>query len=70
MEQSTYNKSLIEWANDHYWDSLEKDKDLILKHLRNFGKSIQADQVDAEDLCDCDCKWSAGPIENNLCDGI
>ena len=50
-----HNKLLIEWANNHYWDSLEKDKDLILKHLRNFGKSIQADQVDAEDLCDCDC---------------
>lgn len=31
-----YNKRLIKWVKDHYWDSLEKDKDLILRHLKTF----------------------------------
>lgn len=31
-----YNKKLIAWVKRHYWDSLEKDKDLILLHLRTF----------------------------------
>ena len=29
-------KELIDWAEDHYWNSLEKDKDLIIKHLQSF----------------------------------
>lgn len=36
MDQSTYDKMLIKWAKNHYWDSLEKDKDLILRHFRTF----------------------------------
>ncbi len=35
--QDDYDKSLIKWAKNHYWDSLEKDKDLILRHLRTFA---------------------------------
>ena len=29
--------NLIRWAKRHYWDSLEKDKDLIIRHLRTFS---------------------------------
>lgn len=36
MKQSHYDRLLIKWAKDHYWDSLEKDRDLILRHLRTF----------------------------------
>ena len=32
-----YNKKLVKWAKNHYWDSLEKDKYLILKHLLSFN---------------------------------
>jgi len=32
-EQNKYNRKLIKWVKNHYWDSLEKDKDLILRHL-------------------------------------
>jgi len=32
----SYNKKLIKWVKVHNWNSLEKDKDLILRHLRNF----------------------------------
>lgn len=36
MERKDYDKQLIKWVKNHYWDSLEKDKDLILRHLRTF----------------------------------
>ena len=26
-------EQVLDWAKDHYWDSLEKEKDIILKHL-------------------------------------
>jgi len=29
---------LEKWAHDHYWDSLEDEKDLILAHLRQAFK--------------------------------
>ena len=35
-EHSKYDKELIKWVKRHNWDSLEKDKDLILRHLRTF----------------------------------
>ena len=28
--------NLLKWAENHYWDSFEKDKDLIIKHLKNY----------------------------------
>jgi len=36
MDKDKYDKQLINWAKDHYWDSLEKDRKLILGHLRTF----------------------------------
>ncbi len=27
------NQRFVSWATNHYWDSLEKDKDLIVKHI-------------------------------------
>ena len=27
-------EDVIKWAENHYWDSLEKDKDLIVKHIK------------------------------------
>lgn len=35
-----YNRNLIKWVKNHYWDSLEKDKDLILRHLRTFAGEL------------------------------
>jgi len=29
--------NLITWAKKHYWDSLEKDKDIIIRHLRTYS---------------------------------
>ena len=36
MERKDFAKQLIDWANDHYWDSLEKDKIIIMQHLLEF----------------------------------
>ena len=36
MNKESYDRMLIKWVKGHYWDSLEKDKDLILLHLRTF----------------------------------
>ena len=46
MEQSDYDKRLVKWVKNHYWDSLEKEKDLILRHLRTFvgNEAIYASQ--------------------------
>ena len=35
--QDDYNENLIRWVKVHHWDSLEKDKALILRHLRTFA---------------------------------
>ncbi len=40
MKRSVYDKQLMKWAKDHYWDSFEKDKHLILRHLRTFVRSF------------------------------
>ena len=41
-----YAHELVKWVKGHYWDSLEKDKDMILRHLRTFvgDEAIQAPQ--------------------------
>jgi len=39
-QRAEYDKKLIKWVNNHYWDSLEKDKHLILRHLRTFTGDI------------------------------
>ena len=38
--QDDYDNLLIKWVKRHYWDSLEKDKDLILQHLKTFAGDI------------------------------
>jgi hypothetical protein len=43
-----YNKELIKWVKSHYWDSLEKDKHLILRHLRTFVGDIKESNEDEE----------------------
>ena len=51
MKRSVYDKQLIKWVKNHYWDSLEKDKDLILRHLRTFtgDEAIYASQPSVQD---------------------
>jgi phage shock protein A len=29
----------VEWAKDHYWDSVEKDRDIIIKHIKDNWQS-------------------------------
>ena len=48
MNRDDYDKQLIQWVKKHHWDSLEKDKDLLLRHLRTFVGEIQAPPV-----CEC-----------------
>ena len=36
MDIKQYNRKLIKWVKNHYWDSLETEKDLILRHFRTF----------------------------------
>jgi len=43
MDREKYNRQLIRWVKNHYWDSLEKDKDLILRHLRTFAGDVVFD---------------------------
>ena len=53
MKQEDYDKLLIKWVKNHYWDSLEKDKDLILRHLRTFtgDTAQQAVEANTENRC-------------------
>jgi len=44
MTRDDYDKQLIKWVKNHYWDSLEKDKDLILRHLRTFAGDVDMTQ--------------------------
>jgi len=37
MKKSDYDRHLIRWIKNHYWDSLEKDKDLLLRHMKTFA---------------------------------
>ena len=41
-EASTPQQSehpFVKWAKNHYWDNLEKDRDLIVKHIEDNFKS-------------------------------
>jgi len=49
MKEIDYNKKLIKWVKAHYWDSLEKDKDLILRHLRTFAGDGVVYNTDAKE---------------------
>lgn len=33
----SFEKKLLKWVKTHHWDSLERDKDLILRHMRTFA---------------------------------
>jgi len=37
MKREEYDRQLIKWVKDHYWDSLNKDKALILRHMRTWA---------------------------------
>ena len=50
MKRDDYDKQLIRWVKNHYWDSLEKDKDLILRHMRTFAGSQTVDSRAVEAL--------------------
>lgn len=45
MTQSEYDKKLLKWAKSHYWNSLEKDKALIIRHLRTFIGDINENDI-------------------------
>lgn len=34
--ETLQKKKFIDLVEDHYWDSLEKDKDLIIKHIKEI----------------------------------
>jgi len=57
MKRDDYDKQLIQWVKKHYWDSLEKDKDLILRHLRTFVGDINTSQpaVQSDGIKQCEC---------------
>ena len=48
MSRSIYDKQLVRWVKSHYWDSLEKDKDIILRHIRTFaGGNVEQETAEA-----------------------
>lgn len=55
MDKEKYDRELIKWVKNHYWDSLEKDKDLILRHLRTFVDDKEIYKKDVEVFCK-ECK--------------
>ena len=53
----------VSWAKDHYWDSLEKDRGIIIKHIEdNFGTgTIKKDACDGKHhYCQV---WEGNPIK-------
>ena len=50
MDRKKYDKQLLKWVKNHYWDSLEKDKDLIVRHMRTFIGDINYQPSDIEIL--------------------
>lgn len=50
MKRNDYDKQLLRWVKNHYWDSLEKDKDLILRHLRTFAGNEHAPHPIIEEI--------------------
>jgi hypothetical protein len=48
MSRSIYDKQLVRWVKSHHWDSLEKDKDIILRHIRTFaGGDVEQENAEA-----------------------
>ena len=50
MKRDDYDKQLIRWVKNHYWDSLERHKDLILRHMRTFAGTHTIDSRAVEAL--------------------
>ena len=46
---------LMFWARDHYWDSLEREKSMILKHLESFRPTSPSNS-EKEDGCSSKCR--------------
>jgi len=65
MKRDEYDKQLIRWAKNHYWDSLEKNKDLILRHLRTFAGESNA----AQHVIEADAEKQAVKIHEACQDG-
>lgn len=55
MSKYQYDKELMWWVKDHYWDKLEKDKELILRHLKTFmcGNSSAGETDDFRTALEC-----------------
>ena len=34
-------KAIVDWVKDHYWDSLEKDKHMIVKHIEDMKERLK-----------------------------
>ena len=68
MERNDYDRQLIRWVKRHYWDSLEKDKELILRHLRTFcgdAKTNPYEYACKEWLKGCSCSIDFKTLKNN-----
>ncbi len=48
--------NLISWAKRHHWDSLEKDKYLIIRHLLTFSKDDDV-ETDLYEACKSAYAW-------------
>lgn len=70
--EQEYSQSLIKWVKNHYWDSLQKDKNLILRHLRTFtGDEELCTWTETEDCWETSCGEAfiiceGTPKENNM----
>ena len=51
-------EDVIKWAEDHYWDSLQKDKALIIKHIKESFCSVEK----PKEPCWCEMEHKVGKI--------
>ena len=68
MKRDNYDRQLIKWVKGHYWDSLEKDKELILRHLRTFCGDVETNPYEyacKEWLKGCSCSIDFKTLKNN-----
>jgi len=70
MTVQVYNKRLIKWIRDHYWDSLEKDKDLILRHIQTFAGEIKPTPLEEAAQKVVDLTWEKRGDWDELKDAI
>ena len=68
MKRDNYDRQLIKWVKGHYWDSLEKDKELILRHLRTFCGDVKTNPYEyacKEWVKGCSCSIDFKTLKNN-----